>query len=94
MKKQIICDLERRKIFSKNEIKNLSIKILLRSKKISYLENTKNYSQNDYHFCKIKNRCFLTLRARSIIRLAKLSRIKFKEFCSYGLVLGVKLYNW
>lgn len=94
MKKQFVNDLKNRRFFKKAESKNLGYKILLRSKHLSYIENTQNFSKNECYFSRIKNRCFLTFRSKGIIRLTKLSRIKFKELCNYGLILGIKPYKW
>jgi small subunit ribosomal protein S14 len=43
---------------------------------------------------KIKNRCILTGRTRSIYRHFKLSRIMIKELSSYGLLSGVTKSSW
>jgi ribosomal protein S14 len=94
MKKRILIDNKNRYCLKKNEIKSLSAKIILRSKKIKYVENMKNISESKTNFTKIRNMCYITYRTKSVFRLVKLSRIKFKELCSYGFILGVKKRTW
>jgi small subunit ribosomal protein S14 len=43
---------------------------------------------------RIKNRCILTGRARSIYRHFKLSRIMIKELSAYGLLPGIQKSSW
>ena len=43
---------------------------------------------------KIKNRCLLTNRARSVYRKFKMSRIFFKEYALRGDLMGVKKASW
>ena len=43
---------------------------------------------------RIRNRCLLTGRSRSIYRYFKLSRIMVREFASMGLLTGVKKSSW
>lgn len=96
MKKKIINDINKRSIFKKSELNFIGNKIVLLSKKLEYIENIKNCSNFKYKnsFSKIKNRCYLTSRSKSVNNLTKISRIKFKELSFYGLILGVKRYTW
>lgn len=43
---------------------------------------------------KIKNRCAVSGRSRSIYRQFKLSRLLIKELSSYGLLPGVRKSSW
>ena len=43
---------------------------------------------------RIKNRCILTGRTHSVLRICKLSRIKFRELASQGLLMGIKKSSW
>ena len=52
-----------------------------------------NFHQNT-SITRIKNRCQLTGRSKSIYRLFKLSRIQLRELASNGLLPGVYKYNW
>jgi small subunit ribosomal protein S14 len=87
------------KIFRKNfknaELSKLPLLFLLRNNNIDNLTkflilksftkmNRKNYRTQ------IKNRCVVTLRARSPLKLFHISRILFRSFASSGLLLGIK----
>ncbi|WP_212113272.1 30S ribosomal protein S14 [Candidatus Shikimatogenerans silvanidophilus] len=43
---------------------------------------------------RLRNRCFLTGRARGFIRFYGISRIKFRELASKGYIPGVKKSSW
>lgn len=43
---------------------------------------------------KIKNRCVLSGRAKSVFRFYKVSRICFRELASNGLIPGVAKSSW
>lgn len=43
---------------------------------------------------RIHNRCMLTGRAHAVLRFCKLSRIKFRDLASQGLLLGIKKASW
>lgn len=77
------------------ELSNLSLLFLLRNSKIDNLTKflilksfTKRNKRN--YRTQIKNRCVMTSRARSPLKLFHISRILFRSFASGGLLLGVK----
>lgn len=43
---------------------------------------------------KIKNRCVLSGRSKSVFRFYKISRICFRELASNGLISGVSKSSW
>ncbi len=43
---------------------------------------------------KIKNICVITSRSRGVLKFYKLSRIKLKEFCTMGLIPGLRKSSW
>jgi len=43
---------------------------------------------------RIKNRCILTGRGRSVYRDFQLTRIKLRELASFGLLMGIKKSSW
>lgn len=43
---------------------------------------------------RLKNRCVLTNRSRSIYKKFGLSRLMFREFAQQGFLLGVKKASW
>ena len=55
-----------------------------------YFLNIKNTSS----LTRIKNRCILTGRARSVYRFFKLSRLQLRKWASYGNLPGVSKYSW
>jgi small subunit ribosomal protein S14 len=52
------------------------------------------YKKKQYSYIRARNRCLITGRSRSIIRLFKLSRLTFKKQASLGLLSGVKKFSW
>lgn len=44
--------------------------------------------------CRIRNRCTNSNRARALVTPFKLSRIKFRERASFGLLMGVRKSIW
>jgi len=92
-------DLKRRFLFSKNELKRLELKSLIHDLNISkdmryiYITQLNNLPRNSSKV-RIKNRCILTGRSRSIYRFCGLSRIKFRELAAQGLLMGVTKSSW
>lgn len=100
MKKGNLKDFKRRLIVYKQEKKNLLFKFIIRSttlsRKLRYNIQDKflNKSSLDFSQVRIKNRCILTSRSRSINSKLKLSRITFRKLASEGLLLGIKKSSW
>lgn len=44
--------------------------------------------------CRVRHRCIISNRARALIYTFKLSRIKFREKASFGLLMGVRKGVW
>ena len=80
-KKRLIC-----KIISKNLNLNKNIRLKSQQKWFYFDKNTS--------LTRIKNICILTGRTRSIYRLFKISRIKFRKLASKGFLPGVAKYSW
>lgn len=101
MKALYIKDKKRRQAFLKQEKKYKTLKFLVQKieldnmtrlllmQKLAKLSKKSNFSRT-----KIKNRCSITFRGRSIIRTFKLSRIRLRELLSLGLVPGYKKAAW
>lgn len=53
-----------------------------------------HYLCKKHSFVKIKNRCILSNRSKSILRRLSISRIKFREFVSLGLLPSYKKAIW
>jgi len=47
-----------------------------------------------YSVCSVKHRCIISNRARALVTPFKLSRIKFRERASFGLIMGVRKGAW
>ena len=92
-------DLNKRILVLKNELKRLQYKYIVTNQSIDkefrcmYIHKLNKLNKNS---CKIrvKNRCVLTGRARSVYRLFRLSRIKFRELASQGMLPGVTKASW
>lgn len=47
-----------------------------------------------FHKNKLKNRCGITNRGRSILTFVNLSRITFREYVSKGYIIGYRKSSW
>lgn len=99
MQKQIKKNIQQRLKFQKDEKKRLVLKSITQNLLINkqnrwktqqYFLNIKNTSS----LTRIKNRCILTGRARSVYRFFKLSRLQLRKWASYGNLPGVSKYSW
>jgi small subunit ribosomal protein S14 len=99
MKKKIKKNIKQRYLFKNFEKKRLILKILLNNLNIN-IKNRLIIKQKWYYFSnntsltRIKNLCILTGRSKSIYRLVKLSRIKFRKYISEGILPGFSKYSW
>ncbi len=92
-------DLKRRNLVSKFELLRLEYKSILKdftlSKEYRYQHLLKlNKLPRNSSKIRIKNRCILTGRGKSIHRFCKLSRIKLRELASQGYLTGMKKSSW
>ena len=115
MKYLVVKDKKNRKTFSKNELKNLSVKAFFKENffknqiwakdlKDENFPNLIRFYKNRGLFLntlkkegsvvKIRNRCIISGRPRSVNRQYKLSRIVLREYISKGLLMGVKKKSW
>lgn len=96
LKQSLLKDLIYRKEFKKKESKIRSLKILIRLKSLNYLKILNNLGnlKKSTNFSRIKNRCFLTCRSKSVYSGMLISRIKLKELALSGHVLGLKKHSW
>jgi small subunit ribosomal protein S14 len=99
MVNSIIRDQKRRKLFLKNEQKRVEYKSFLKNSSISqfekreFLKKLNKLSRNSSKV-RIRNRCILTGRGRGVYSKYRLSRIRFRELASQGLIPGVIKANW
>ncbi len=99
MSNSIQRDQKKRVFYLKHELKRLELLSVghdlrlskdIRYKSLKKLNKlSRNSSQN-----RINNRCILTGRGHSVLRFCGLSRIKFRELASQGLLMGVIKASW
>lgn len=99
MSNSIQRDKKRRFLFSKFELNRLELLSLIHdvnlSKEVRYknLQELNKLPRNSSQI-RIKNRCVLTGRGHSVLRFCGLSRLKFRELASQGLLMGVTKASW
>jgi len=96
MKYKIITDNKNRRLFRKNELKYISLKLSIRLNQKLKIKNCIKFfdiQKNDI-FTKIKNRCFLSNRSKSIYKKFRVSRIKFRELVINGNYPGLIKSSW
>lgn len=99
MKKLVKKDIKLRKNFKKNELKRLYLKSITLNQNISNNQRfkaqlslsdlPKNSSKH-----RIKNRCVVTGRPKSVFKQFKLSRITLKQYALNGDIPGLKKISW
>jgi len=99
MNNQIYRDKKRRNLHRKFEVQRLHYKSLLNDLSLSkeFRSNIMillNKLPRNSSKVRIKNRCVLTGRGHSVLRICKLSRIKFRELAAQGLLMGVTKSSW
>lgn len=52
------------------------------------------FHKKQFGKCYAKNRCIFTNRSRSIYRMGRISRIKFRSYTSSGYLTGVQKSSW
>ena len=99
MKKLKSKDFKLRRFFKKNEINRLVFKFLISNLKIKLtlkslilIKNSRKYYFKA--FVRIKNRCYITNRSKSIFNFFKLSRIVIKELGGFGFICGLRQSSW
>jgi small subunit ribosomal protein S14 len=94
MNKKNLNDFVRRCVFSCNEIKQISLKLSLRLNRKLKINNIIKLEQIDKKSLlpRIKNRCIITGRSKSIYKRFHISRIKLREMFFSGLLVGLKKY--
>ena len=92
-------DKKKRLLFSKYELKRLQLTTVIHdfnfSKESRYqsLQELNKLPRNSSKV-RIKSRCVLTGRGHSVLRFCGLSRLKFRELASKGLLMGVTKASW
>ena len=92
-------DVKRRTHSSKNELKRLQLTSLIQNltlpKKSRYasLVELNGLNRNSAKV-RVKNRCIMTARSHSVLRFCRLSRIKFRDLATQGMLMGIKKSSW
>lgn len=99
MSNLIYRDRKRRNLHQKFEVQRIHYKSLFNDLSLSkeFRSNIMillNKLPRNSSKVRIKNRCILTGRGHSVLRISKLSRIKFRELASQGLLMGVTKSSW
>jgi small subunit ribosomal protein S14 len=92
-------DKNRRKLMHKHELKRLYLKSILLNNSLPITFRWKAGLQlselpKDSSKVRIKNRCILTSRGRSVYRAFKISRIELRTLGSVGEISGLKKSSW
>lgn len=92
-------DKKRRNLFRKFEYKRRLYKSLLSTMTLSTefrmnIFNILHSLPRNSTKARIKNRCLLTGRGKSVYRFCKLSRLQLRSLASQGLLLGVVKCSW
>ena len=99
MQKKVKNNIQQRLFFKKNEKKRLVSKIITNNFQLTQLtrwqSQQKLSDQNQRSsLTRIKNRCVITGRSRSVYRLFKISRLCLRKLASKGLMPGLSKYSW
>jgi len=96
MKYKSVLDNRKRKLFKKNEIKRICLKIGLRLNNRFTLKSIVELGDlnRNSSLSKIQTRCFLTGRSKAVYRKFGVSRIKLREMILSGVQTGVKKSSW
>lgn len=96
MKCKQILDKKKRALFCAKEVKRLSLSIGIRLKyklKLYSIAHLSELTRNS-SLSRIRNRCILTSRAKSVYKKLGLSRIKLRELVLHGVQFGIKKSTW
>lgn len=92
-------DKKRRLLFLNYELKRLELTTIIHDLKISKDIRYKSQCElnklpRNSSKIRIKNRCILTGRGHAILNFCSLSRVKFRELASQGLLMGITKASW
>jgi len=102
-----IKDINRRKLYNKNEKFRIIKKFIIINLLSRLIKNYKNFQEketflfllskyklNSISKTKIVRRCILTVRGRATIRPYNISRLSFKKLNQFGLIPGIRKGIW
>lgn len=88
-KRQRVKNFEYKRLLWLSIYQNQTLPKNLRRKFLLKLRANRNAS-----FVRLKNRCIITNRAKSVIRFFQMSRIVFRNYAREGMLPGVKRSSW
>ena len=91
MKKGYLKDRNRRLLFKETEISTLNTKLNMRLKDLNILQSLIQQVNKTTPLNKIKNRCCITDRSKSVYKRFRMSRIVFREL---ALIFITCLYKY
>lgn len=99
MKAKISIDQKRRNLVKIYMKRRLELKASLQNQDLKTSDKEKVQMQlqklpRNSTTTRVKNRCTITGRARSVYRLFKLSRLEFRKKALAGLIPGLKKASW
>lgn len=92
-------DLGRRLLVAKYELKRLHYRAILQDRNLPYSLRSMFTSKlaslpRNSSKTRIRNRCIVTGRSRSVYNQFRVSRIVFRELAWKGLIPGIKKSSW
>lgn len=93
-------DVKKRAKFAAHEHEQLVCKALYNNQVVPKNIRQEIFEKFNWNFrdsfsaARVKNRCLVTNRAKSVIRQFKMSRIAFRERARAGKLLGVRRSSW
>ena len=95
MKSAVTRDKKRRALFKEYEEKRLALKVLQRinPKDVRIQQGLDELPHNSSR-TRIRNRCVITGRSRSVWRAFRISRIQLRKLALQGALMGVKGSSW
>lgn len=99
MKSLLIKDYKRRILFNKYEKKKLILKVVLVNLSLDYKFREKAYKKiilypRNSSITRLRTRCIITNRARSVYKKFRLSRLTFQKLALKGFIPGVAKITW
>ena len=99
LKKNIILDKKKRELFNRYQSVRVGLKSLIKNANLSFQRKqiaVKKLNSLPRNSSKVRivNRCVLTGRGRGVFKAFRLSRIRFRELGSQGLIPGLTKKSW
>lgn len=99
MKYLIRKDIIKRNLFKKNELKRRFLKSIIYNTNITLINrlsavNQLNELPKNSSYVRIKNRCTLTGRPKSVYRDFRLSRLAIRGYAHNALLSGINKSSW